>query len=158
MMATPFFPLLRAQLAAQGRRTCRALRHTGFPPLLEQLRQLLPPELLAEEEEGDNSRDRIFSLRLTLECFLWQMLKPRTACREVVRAVQSLFQAQGRGRVDEGTSAYVQARHRLPGECLEKALAHADRCYLMATGRIVHEGLAKDLAGSDILHSAYLGG
>ena len=70
---------------------------------------------------------RIFSLRLTLECFLWQMLKPRTACREVVRAVQSLFQAQGRGRVDEGTSAYVQARHRLPRERLEKALAHTAR-------------------------------
>jgi branched-chain amino acid transport system ATP-binding protein len=43
-------------------------------------------------------------------------------------------------------------------QLVEKALAHADRCYLMATGRIVHEGLAKDLAGSEILHSAYLGG
>jgi branched-chain amino acid transport system ATP-binding protein len=43
-------------------------------------------------------------------------------------------------------------------QLVEKALAHADRCYLMATGRIVHEGLARDLAGSDILHSVYLGG
>jgi len=42
-------------------------------------------------------------------------------------------------------------------QLVEKALAHADRCYLMATGRIVHEGLAKDLAGSDVLHSAYRG-
>jgi branched-chain amino acid transport system ATP-binding protein len=42
-------------------------------------------------------------------------------------------------------------------QLVEKALAHADRCYLMATGRIVHEGPAKELAGSDILHSAYLG-
>jgi branched-chain amino acid transport system ATP-binding protein len=42
-------------------------------------------------------------------------------------------------------------------QLVEKALAHADRCYLMATGRIVHEGLAKELAGSEILHSAYLG-
>jgi len=135
MIVTPFFPLLRAQLAAQGQRTCRALRHTGFPPLLEQLRQLLPPELLAAAEEGDNSRDRIFSLRLTLECFLWQMLKPRTACREVVRAVQSLFQAQGRARVDENTSAYVQARQRLPKERLEKALAHTARTADQRVGR-----------------------
>jgi len=52
------------------------------------------------------------------------MLKPRTACREVVRAVQALFQTEGRGRVDEGTSAYVQARQRLPKERLEKALLH----------------------------------
>jgi branched-chain amino acid transport system ATP-binding protein len=43
-------------------------------------------------------------------------------------------------------------------QLVEKALAHADRCYLMATGRIVHEGLARELAGSEILHSAYLGG
>jgi branched-chain amino acid transport system ATP-binding protein len=43
-------------------------------------------------------------------------------------------------------------------QLVEKALAHADRCYLMTTGRIVHEGQAKDLAGSDVLHSAYLGG
>jgi branched-chain amino acid transport system ATP-binding protein len=42
-------------------------------------------------------------------------------------------------------------------QLVEKALVHADRCYLMSTGRIVHEGLAKDLAGSDVLHSAYLG-
>jgi branched-chain amino acid transport system ATP-binding protein len=43
-------------------------------------------------------------------------------------------------------------------QLVEKALARADRCYLMAIGRIVHEGAAKDLAGSDILHGAYLGG
>lgn len=43
-------------------------------------------------------------------------------------------------------------------QLVEKALAHADRCYLMTTGRMVHEGPAKDLAGSDVLHSAYLGG
>jgi branched-chain amino acid transport system ATP-binding protein len=43
-------------------------------------------------------------------------------------------------------------------QLVEKALAHADRCYLIATGRVVHEGVAKELAGSDILHSAYLGG
>lgn len=42
-------------------------------------------------------------------------------------------------------------------QLVEKALAHAQRCYLMATGRIVHEGLAKELAGSDILHRAYFG-
>jgi hypothetical protein len=98
MNITPFFPALRAQLAAQGQRVCRSLRQMDFPPLLQQLRLLLPPELLAAEEEGTNSRERIFSLRLTLECFLWQMLKPRTACREVVRAVQALFESPGLGQ------------------------------------------------------------
>jgi hypothetical protein len=124
MIVTPFFPALRAQLAAQGQRTCLSLRQLDFPPLLHQLRQLLPQELRAATESGANSRQRVFPLWLTLECFLWQMLKPNTACREVVRAVQALFQAQGQGAVDEGTSAYVQARQRLPKERLEKALTH----------------------------------
>jgi hypothetical protein len=127
MIVTPFFPALRAQLAAQGQRACHTLRHLDFPPLLQQLRQLLPPELLASADQGANSRERIFSLWLTLECFLWQMLKPRTSCREVVRAVQALFQTEGGSRVDEGTSAYVQARQRLPRERLGKALAHTAR-------------------------------
>jgi hypothetical protein len=127
MIVTPFFPALRAQLAAQGQRAFQTLRQLDFPPLMQQLRQLLPPELLAATEKGSNSRQRVFPLWLTLECFLWQMLKPRTSCREVVRAVQALFQAQGRGPVDEGTSAYVQGRQRLPKERLEKALAHTAR-------------------------------
>jgi len=124
MIVTPFFPALRAQLAAQGQRVGQTLRQLDFPPLLQQLRQLLPPDLLACADQGPNSRQRIFSLRLTLECFLWQMLKPRTACREVVRAVQALFQSLGQGQVDEGTAAYVQARQRFPRERLEQALVH----------------------------------
>ena len=135
MIVTPFFPALRAQLAAQGRRAFHDLRQLDFPPLLLQLRELLSPELLAVPDQGPNCRDRIFSLRLTFECFLWQMLKPRTACREVVRAVQALFQAQGRSAVDEGTSAYVQARHRLPKDRLEKALAHTARTAGQRVGR-----------------------
>jgi len=127
MIVTPFFPALRAQLSAQGKRACHALRQLDFPPLMQHLRQLLPPELRVPADEGSNSRERIFPIGLTLECFLWQMLKPKTACREVVRAVQALFQAQGQGRVDEGTSAYVQARQRLPKARLQKALAHTAR-------------------------------
>src|SRR5208337_2580764 len=83
----------------------------------------LPAPLLSAEDQGPNSRDRVFSLRLTFECFLWQLLNPKTSCREVVRQVQALFRLQGRGHVDEGDSAYVQARLRLPKERLEKALA-----------------------------------
>ena len=33
-------------------------------------------------------------LRLTFECFLWQVLKPKTSCREVVRQVQALFRSR----------------------------------------------------------------
>jgi len=123
MMHTPFFPALRAQLAALGQRTVQSLRQLDFPPLAEKLRALLPPQLLAAEDEGSGSRERIYSLRLTFECFVWQMLKPQTACREVVRAVQALFTSVDKGAVDDKTSAYIQARQRLPTERLEKALA-----------------------------------
>ena len=120
---TPFFPSLRARLAALGQRTVHSLRHLDFLPLAEQLRDLLPPPLLASEDQGPNSRERAYPLRLTFEAFVWQMLKPGTACREVVRAVQALSQSAGQGAVNAKTSAYIQARQRLPKERLEKAVA-----------------------------------
>jgi hypothetical protein len=122
-MHTPYFPSLRSRLAALGRRTAQALRQATLGQLQEHLRNLLPPPLLSATDEGPNSRDRVFSLRLTFECFLWQVLKPQTSCREVVRHVQALLRLQGRALIDEGDSAYVQARQRLPRERLEKALS-----------------------------------
>jgi hypothetical protein len=121
-MHTPYFPTLRSRLAALGRRTAQTIRQATLGQLQEQLRNLLPAPLLSATEEGPNSRDRVFNLRLTFECFVWQMLKPKTSCREVVRHVQALFRLHGRGLIDEGDSAYVQARQRLPRERLEKAL------------------------------------
>jgi len=120
---TPYFPTLRSRLAALGRRTVHTLRHTSLPQLENCLEAYLPVHLLSAEDEGTNSRDRIYSLRLTFRCFIWQMLKPETACREVVRQVQALFRLRGKGRVKNG-SAYCQARLRLPRERLEKAVAH----------------------------------
>src|SRR5882724_836389 len=121
-MDTPYFPPFRSRLAALGRRTGHTVRQATLAQLQRHLRDFLPAPLLSTEDDGVNSRERIFSLRLTMECFLWQMLKPRTSCREVVRQVQALFRLQGLGPVDEGDSAYVQARQRLPRERLERAL------------------------------------
>jgi hypothetical protein len=122
-MDTPDFPAFRSRLAALGRRTAQTLRQATLSQLQEHLRNLVPAPLLSATEEGANSRDRIFNLRFTFECFVWQMLKPKTSCREVVRHVQTLFRSQGRGLIDEGDSGYVQARQRLPRERLEQALA-----------------------------------
>jgi hypothetical protein len=99
------------------------LRQTTVAQLHYHLHNLLPAPLLCPEDEGPNSRQRVFSLRLTLECFIWQMLKPKTSCREVARQVQALFRLNGHGLIDESDSAYVQARQRLPQERMEKALA-----------------------------------
>jgi len=122
LMHTPYFPTLRSRLAALGRRTVRAVRQMSLPELGDRLQSYLPAQLLSSEEDGPNSRDVIYSLRLTFQCFVWQMLKPRTACREVVRQVQTLFCLKARRKVDEGTSAFCQARQRLPVERLEKAV------------------------------------
>lgn len=126
-MNTPFFPSFRPRLAALGRRTLQRLRQTTLAQLQEQIRDLLPAPLLSSEEEGPNSRERDFPLRLTFECFLWQMLKPKTACREVVRQVQALRTLFGLSPISEGDSAYVQARLRLPRERLEGALSATAR-------------------------------
>jgi hypothetical protein len=86
------------------------------------LEGIFPAYLLSQEDEGLNSRERIFTLLLTFECFLWQILKPKTACREVVRQVQALFRLRDLGAVDEDTGAYCLARQRLPKDRLERIL------------------------------------
>jgi hypothetical protein len=126
-MNTPFFPAFRTRLAALGCRTAVSLRQATLQQLARHLADLIPVHLLASADEGPNSRERLFTLRLTCECFLWQMLKPRTACREVVRQVQALACAQGKGSVEECASAYIQARQRLPQERLERILAATAR-------------------------------
>jgi hypothetical protein len=110
-------------LAALGRRTPQTLRQATLAQLQEHLRDFLPAPLLSTEEDGLNSRERVFTLRLTFECFVWQLLKPKTSCREVVRQVQTLCRLHDQVPVNEGDSAYVQARQRLPRERLEKALS-----------------------------------
>lgn len=122
-MQTPYLPFFRPRLAPMGPRSLAPVRQTTLAQFQQQLRDFLPPALLSAEDDGANSRERVFSLRLTLECFVWQMLKPRTSCREVVRQVQTLFRLHNQGPVGAGDSAYVQARQRLPKARLEKALA-----------------------------------
>lgn len=124
MMHTPYFPALRSRLAALGTRTVQSWQHFSLPELEGCLATYLPVFLLSATDEGANSRTRIYSLRLTFQCLVWQMLKPRTACREVARQVQALFRLAGRPRVKSGPSAYCQARLRLPRERLEQALHH----------------------------------
>lgn len=122
-MHTPLFPAFRPRLAALGRRTAQTLRQATLARLQHHLRDFLPAPLLSAEDAGPNSRERVFSLRLTCECFLWQMLQPNTSCREVVRQVQALCRLNGWAPIAEGDSAYIQARQRLPRERLEQALA-----------------------------------
>jgi hypothetical protein len=118
-MQTPFFPAFRARLAALGRRV-HHLRQQSLCHLELLLKPFLPPGLLAQADEGPNSRERVFSLRRTFFGFLYQVLKPDTSCREIVHQIQALFALHDQGRVDDNTSAYCQARKRLPLDTLQR--------------------------------------
>jgi hypothetical protein len=71
---------------------------------------------------GGKSRERPYSIRRTFWCCLWQMLNENTACRAVVRQLQTALGLQGVPNLDSGNSAYCQARARLPLSLLEQGL------------------------------------
>lgn len=118
-MSTPLFPQWRQRLAALGRRV-QNLRQQSLLELELLFGQWIAPHLLSQADEGPNSRERVYSLRRTFWGFLFQVLNPACPCREVVRQIQALFALHNGGRVDEGTSAYCQARLRLPLEVLQR--------------------------------------
>mgnify|MGYP000908900548 CR=1 FL=1 len=122
-MHTPFFPAWRPRLAALGRRV-RRLRHHSLHHLEELFGRFLPAELLAQADEGPNSRERIYSVRRVFWGFLYQVLNPQCPCRQVVRQIQALFSLHNLGPVDEGTGGYCTARLRFLLDTLQR-LRHA---------------------------------
>jgi hypothetical protein len=129
-MDTPFFPAWRARLAPLRRRV-HLLRQQSLLHLDQLLSPFLPPGLLAQADEGSNSRDRIYNVRRTFFGFLYQVLNPQCPCRQVVRQIQALFALRLGRWVNEGTGGWCQARARLPGEVLPRlrcaAAAHAEK-------------------------------
>ena len=121
LMQTPCFPLWRRQLAVLGRRA--TLCRQGSPVEIEtQCGRFLSARALNSPAQGPRRRRRLFFLSRVFWCFVWQVLQPRTSCRAVVRQVQAFCETERR-RFDQSTSAYCQARVRLPLQCLQRALA-----------------------------------
>ena len=81
-----------------------------------------PHGLLSQADEGLNSRERVFSVRVTFWSFLCQVLNPASSCRDAVRKVMAWFALLGRPKVSEDDSPYCQARRRLDRPTLERAL------------------------------------
>ncbi len=119
MPSTPFFPAWRQRLAPLGQRV-RHLRRQSLMHLDLLFGSLLPSWLLAQADEGPNSREQIYSVRRTFFGFLYQVLNPDCPCREVVRQIQSLFALFSSRRVSEDTGAYCLARARLPLDILAR--------------------------------------
>lgn len=73
--------------------------------------RFIPEELFAPAE---GQRQRIYTPWVTFIAFLGQVLTRGSACREAVRRVQAWCVADRRDAPDESTSAYCQARARMP--------------------------------------------
>jgi len=145
-MQTPFFPPWRARLARLGRRV-QHLRQQSLLHLDQLFGPLLPPLLLSQTQEGDNSRERVFSVRRTFFGFLYQVLNPDCPCREIVRQIQALFALHGGGPVDSGNSAYCQARGRLPWDILPR-LRCAAAAQAQKAGELWHDLCVKVIDGT----------
>src|SRR5688572_29594079 len=86
----------------------RASRLDGLAALVA---RFIPEELFAT---GAGQRARVYTPWVTFVSFLGQVLSRGSACREAVRRVQAWCVAGKRPAPDESTSAYCQARTRLP--------------------------------------------
>ena len=123
-MNTPYFSAWRSKLAAYGR---RAARYRCAAEVENAFSRFLPRDLLAQTPRGVGSRKRIYTRTLTFWCFIWQVLQPHTACRAVVRKVQAEHETRRR-RIDESSSAYCQARARLPLTLVQNGMEQSAQC------------------------------
>ena len=118
---TPFLPGLSTRLFGRQRRSqldqlrlqSEQWRQSSLSRLCEIFGPWLPVTVLSPTAKGLNSRRRTYPLPLTFWAFLSQVLSLGASCREVVRKVQAWYAPQAR-IPDGGTSAYCQARRRLP--------------------------------------------
>jgi len=136
MKTTPYLPALRSKLAAMGHRSRATLTTASLPSLHHALGHFVPLHLLSDEDEGVNSRQRIFFLRRTFWCFLWQTLGSQRACRDVVLQVKALCALESEAVISSDTGAYVTARHRLPIERLQAVFEYLVKKSARGAGEI----------------------
>jgi Transposase DDE domain len=88
--------------------------------------EFIPKALLAPQDSGVNSRQRIFSTVVTFWAFLAQVLERGSSCRDALRRVLAWwqFQCPRQAQPSPDTSAYCQARARLEDATLLKIGTH----------------------------------
>lgn len=105
----PLFGKFHSPLKAAG----LTLRRRPLHHLESLCAQRIDPLLLQPNETGDNSRQRIYTPRLTFLAFLDQTLDPASSCRSAVDQILAYYQAlPHHPHIDPDTSAYCQARAR----------------------------------------------
>jgi hypothetical protein len=121
-MQTPFFPAWRPRLAplrASLRQTADPFTRATLCQVEQTLQPALPPGLLQKPARGPHSRRRVFGLTRTFWCWVWQIFQGNTSCREVLRQFQAMLALWELPPVDEDSSAYCQARQKVPSAMLE---------------------------------------
>ncbi len=98
---------------AQMEAKLRDYRESSLSELMSVFGAWIPSGALERKKVGKNSRQRDYSLSVTFWAFLWQVLTPRTPCREVVRKVQSLCSELKLRMPANSDAAYCMARGRL---------------------------------------------
>ena len=129
--STPFFPGVHRILfgrAPSRRNSALSQSRSKVDALcLRQLGVLLGgwlPNLIAsfKSKEGDNSRERIYTMSVTFWAFLSQVFDPDGSCLRAVCRLKSLMCSQRQELPEEDTAAYCRARARLPLKLLIRAL------------------------------------
>lgn len=127
---TPFFaafgPLLfgRAPRAARAQFQSQLPKADSISALRELFGSLVPDSLLCPQHKGSASRQRLFSPLMTFWAFLAQVLSPNSACRDAVRKAQAWWALRHQIEISADTSAYCQARARLPDTILQRIHRH----------------------------------
>jgi hypothetical protein len=115
--STPFFKAFGPLLFGRPARSAfeKVEKLDAIQELYEIFGYMFPERLLEAGDGGPNSRERIFTQRVTFWAFLAQVLSPGSSCRETVRRVKAWWQlGKPEGvKMSDKDSAYCQARARL---------------------------------------------
>jgi Transposase DDE domain len=124
---TAFQTLLLGQAARRARHQVvppEVLRAKSLTELRAVFGWLIPDARWQGPPLEPPRRERLFTPLITFWAFLSQVLSADSACRTAVRKVQAWWARQGGGPMSANTSAYCQARARLPEETLESLHDH----------------------------------
>lgn len=126
---TPFFQAFGPLLFGRRQRSQveKVTRLGSLGELYELMGDFLPDRLLSTSEEGANSRERVFTPKVTFWAFVSQVFDEDSACRDVVRKVEAWWRWMQKDRTGEPSlspSAYCQARARLDMQTLRLIHGH----------------------------------
>lgn len=142
-LITPFLKGISTQLRGRRARSeqdelrdrIEKLRQNSLRQFSEIFGPWLPDRLFDPTQYDAKSRRRLFPFHVTFWAFLCQVLNPHSSCREVVRMIQAWHSQRGLDMPDSGTSAYCQARKRLPLQLLQDAHQSLTRELLARTSQ-----------------------